>query len=213
MPDDLGRGRDERCGEAERLILRGICGIRTGKIIYKKVYQGRLPGGGLCYFAHEFYEVNLWMTPRRISPVLSRPLDFIVNWGRKNSLWPFPYGTACCAIEFMSTESSRYDLSRIGSEFVRFTPRQSDVLLVSGTITYKASSDPEAHLRTACGTRWVIIDGRLRLLRRLYDCYCTLPGIDNVIPVDVYIGGCPPRRGPCSMRCSNCRRKFRTSPT
>ena len=69
--------------------------------------------------------------------IITSSLDFLVNWGRTNSLWPFPYGTACCAIEFMSTEVGRYDLSRIGSEYVRFTPRQSDVLLVAGTITYK----------------------------------------------------------------------------
>ena len=68
---------------------------------------------------------------------ITTSLDFLVNWGRTNSLWPFPYGTACCAIEFMSTEVGRYDLSRIGSEYVRFTPRQSDVLLVAGTISYK----------------------------------------------------------------------------
>ena len=75
-------------------------------------------------------------TQAKEAGIFTSTVDFVVNWGRKNSLWPFPYGTACCAIEFMSTESSRYDLSRMGSEYVRFTPRQSDVLVVSGTITY-----------------------------------------------------------------------------
>jgi len=120
-------------------------------------------------------------------------LDFVVNWGRKNSLWPFPYGTACCAIEFMSTESSRYDLSRIGSEYVRFTPRQSDVLAVEGTITYKQAPILKRIYEQLAEPKWVVCMGACATSGGVYDCYCTVPGIDNIIPVDVYIGGCPPR--------------------
>lgn len=119
-------------------------------------------------------------------------LDFVVNWGRKNSLWPFPYGTACCAIEFMSTESSRYDLSRIGSEYVRFTPRQSDVLAVEGTITYKQAPILKRIYEQLAEPKWVVCMGACATSGGVYDCYCTVPGIDNIIPVDVYIGGCPP---------------------
>ncbi len=120
-------------------------------------------------------------------------LDFIVNWGRTNSLWPFPYGTACCAIEFMSTEVGRYDLSRIGSEYVRFTPRQSDVLLVSGTITYKQAPILKRMYEQMAEPKWVIAMGACASSGGFYDCYCTVPGIDHIIPVDVYIGGCPSR--------------------
>ena len=120
-------------------------------------------------------------------------LDFIVNWGRKNSLWPFPYGTACCAIEFMSTETSPYDLSRIGSEYVRFTPRQSDVLAVQGTITYKQAPILKRIYEQLAEPKWVIAMGACATSGGVYDCYCTVPGIDNIIPVDVYIGGCPSR--------------------
>jgi NADH-quinone oxidoreductase subunit B len=125
--------------------------------------------------------------------IFTSSLDFLVNWGRKNSLWPFPYGTACCAIEFMSTETSRYDLSRIGSEYVRFTPRQSDVLLVAGTITYKQAPILKRIYEQMAEPRWVISMGACACSGGFYDCYCTVPGIDHIIPVDIYIGGCPPR--------------------
>ena len=124
---------------------------------------------------------------------ITSSLDFLVNWGRTNSLWPFPYGTACCAIEFMSTEVGRYDLSRIGSEYVRFTPRQSDVLLVSGTITYKQAPILKRIYEQMAEPRWVIAKGACACSGGFYDCYCTVPGIDHIIPVDVYIGGCPSR--------------------
>lgn len=125
--------------------------------------------------------------------IFTSSLDFLVNWGRKNSLWPFPYGTACCAIEFMSTETSRYDLSRIGSEYVRFTPRQSDVLLVAGTITYKQAPILKRIYEQMAEPRWVIAMGACASSGGFYDCYCTVPGIDHIIPVDIFIGGCPPR--------------------
>ena len=124
---------------------------------------------------------------------ITSSLDFLVNWGRTNSLWPFPYGTACCAIEFMSTEVGRYDLSRIGSEYVRFTPRQSDVLLVAGTITYKQAPILKRIYEQMAEPRWVIAMGACACSGGFYDCYCTVPGIDHIIPVDVYIGGCPSR--------------------
>lgn len=124
---------------------------------------------------------------------ITTSLDFIVNWGRTNSLWPFPYGTACCAIEFMSTEVGRYDLSRIGSEYVRFTPRQSDVLLVAGTITYKQAPILQRMYEQMAEPKWVIAMGACASSGGFYDCYCTVPGIDHIIPVDVYIGGCPSR--------------------
>jgi len=125
--------------------------------------------------------------------IITTSLDFIVNWGRTNSLWPFPYGTACCAIEFMSTEVGRYDLSRIGSEYVRFTPRQPDVLLVSGTITYKQAPVLKRIYEQMAEPKWVIAMGACACSGGFYDCYCTVPGIDHIIPVDVYIGGCPTR--------------------
>ncbi len=144
-------------------------------------------------FASVFNEVTPMNNEAEKPNFITSSLDFIVNWGRTNSLWPFPYGTACCAIEFMSTEVGRYDLSRIGSEYVRFTPRQSDVLLVSGTITYKQAPILQRMYEQMAEPKWVIAMGACASSGGFYDCYCTVPGIDHIIPVDVYIGGCPSR--------------------
>lgn len=117
----------------------------------------------------------------------------LINWGRRNSLWPFPFGTACCAIEFMGAVSSRFDISRFGSELVRFSPRQADLLLVAGTVTYKQAPILRQIYDQMCEPKWVIAVGACASSGGFYDCYCTVPGIDEVVPVDVYVAGCPPR--------------------
>ena len=124
--------------------------------------------------------------------VLTR-LDAAINWGRKNSLWPMPFGTACCAIEFMGTLSSVFDLSRFGAEVLRFSPRQSDLLLVSGTVTYKQAPVLRRIYEQMGEPKWVIAMGVCASSGGFYDNYCTLQGIDKVIPVDYYVAGCPPR--------------------
>ena len=120
-------------------------------------------------------------------------VDALVGWGRKNSLWPFTFGTACCAIEFMALAGSKYDISRFGAEFIRFSPRHSDLLVVAGTITYKQAPILRRIWEQMAEPRWVLSVGACASTGGFYDCYCTLPGIDEVIPVDVYIAGCPPR--------------------
>ena len=126
-------------------------------------------------------------------PFLATSVDAVVNWGRSNSLWPFPFATACCAIEFMSLMSPRYDFARFGTEFMRFTPRQSDLLMVMGTVTYKQAPILRRIYEQMCAPRWVLSVGACACSGGFYDCYCTVPGIDHIIPVDEYIGGCPPR--------------------
>jgi NADH-quinone oxidoreductase subunit B len=119
-------------------------------------------------------------------------VDAVVNWGRRNSLWPFPFGTACCAIEFMGTVSSHYDISRFGSEVVRFSPRQSDVLLVAGTINDKMAPVLKKIYDQMADPKWVISMGACACSGGFYRAYHVMQGIDEVIPVDVYVPGCPP---------------------
>jgi NADH-quinone oxidoreductase subunit B len=126
-------------------------------------------------------------------PFLTTKRDAIINWGRKSSLWPMPFGTACCAIEFMGVVSSRFDLARFGAELVRFSPRQSDLLLVAGTVTFKQAPILKQIYQQMPEPKWVISMGVCASAGGFYNNYCTVQGIDQVIPVDVYISGCPPR--------------------
>ena len=125
--------------------------------------------------------------------VMTTRLDAVVNWGRKNSLWPMPFGVACCAIEFMSMMSSKYDLSRFGAEAMRFSPRQSDMMLVLGTITNKMAPVLRTIYSQMAEPKWVVSVGVCASSGGMYRTYATLQGIDRIIPVDVYVPGCPPR--------------------
>jgi len=125
--------------------------------------------------------------------VVTTRLDEAVNWARESSLWPFIFGTACCAIEFMSTAASKHDISRFGAEVVRFSPRQADLLLVAGTISYKQAPILKQIYDQMPHPKWVVSMGACACSGGFYDNYTTLQGIDEIIPVDVYVAGCPPR--------------------
>jgi NADH-quinone oxidoreductase subunit B len=125
--------------------------------------------------------------------VIVTKLDSAINWMRKNSLWPMPMGLACCAIELMATGASRFDISRFGAEVMRFSPRQSDVMIVAGTVTYKMALAVERIWDQMPEPKWCIAMGACASSGGMYRSYAVLQGIDHLIPVDVYISGCPPR--------------------
>lgn len=125
--------------------------------------------------------------------VIFTRVDAAINWMRKNSLWPMPMGLACCAIELMATASSRFDISRFGSEVMRFSPRQSDVMIVAGTVTYKMALAVKRVWDQMPEPKWCIAMGACASSGGMYRSYAVLQGIDQLLPVDVYISGCPPR--------------------
>jgi NADH-quinone oxidoreductase subunit B len=120
-------------------------------------------------------------------------LSDVVGLARKNSLWPLPFATSCCGIEFMATMGSHYDLARFGAERVGFSPRQCDLLMVMGTIAKKMGPVLRQVYLQMAEPRWVLSMGACACSGGIFDTYSVLQGIDQIIPVDVYIPGCPPR--------------------
>ncbi len=123
-------------------------------------------------------------------------LDFLVNWGRANSLWPMPFGTACCAIEFMATAASKFDLARFGMERMSFSPRQADVLICAGRVPFKLAPVIRRIWQQMPQPKWCISMGACASSGGMFDNYAVVQGIDTIIPVDVYVPGLPaaPRR-------------------
>lgn len=133
------------------------------------------------------------LTPYEKTPFMVAPLEKLINWARENSLWPLQFGLACCAIEMMSTTASRYDVSRFGMEVFRASPRQSDVMIVAGRVSQKMAPIVRTIYDQMPDPKWVIAMGDCASCGGIYNNYAIVQGVDKIVPVDVYIAGCPPR--------------------
>ncbi len=134
-----------------------------------------------------------WIENRFEQNIVTTTVDSLFNWARKSALWPMTFGLACCAIEMMATGTSRFDLDRFGAGVFRPSPRQSDVMIVAGTVTLKMAPIVRRVYDQMPDPKWVISMGACANVGGPFDTYSTLQGVDHVVPVDVYIPGCPPR--------------------
>jgi NADH-quinone oxidoreductase subunit B len=137
--------------------------------------------------------VAMGVTPKERTPFLVAPLEMLINWARENSLWPAQFGLACCAIEMMSTAASRYDMARFGAEVFRASPRQSDVMIVAGRVSQKMAPALKTIYDQMLEPKWVIAMGDCSSTGGIYNNYAIIQGVDKIVPVDVYVAGCPPR--------------------
>jgi NADH-quinone oxidoreductase subunit B len=125
--------------------------------------------------------------------ILTTRLDAVVNWARTNSLWPMPFGTACCAIEMMASFAAKYDMARFGMERMSFSPRQADMLICAGRLPYKMAPVLRRIWDQMPQPKWSISMGACASTGGVFDAYSMVQGIDTIIPVDIYVPGCPPR--------------------
>jgi NADH-quinone oxidoreductase subunit B len=124
---------------------------------------------------------------------IARLDDLVINWARRGSMWPMPFGTACCAIEMMATGASKYDMARYGMERMGYTPRQADVMIVAGRVAYKMAPVMRRIWDQMPQPKWCISMGACASTGGVFDTYTLTQGIDTIVPVDVYVPGCPPR--------------------
>ncbi len=134
-----------------------------------------------------------WIEDRFEQNFVISTVDYVFNWARRSAIWPMTFGLACCAIEMMAASTSRFDISRFGSEVFRPSPRQSDLMIVAGTVTLKMAPVVQRLYAQMPDPKWVIAMGACASVGGPFNTYSVLQGVDKIVPVDVYIAGCPPR--------------------
>ncbi|HVP56321.1 MAG TPA: NADH-quinone oxidoreductase subunit B family protein [Candidatus Eisenbacteria bacterium] len=134
-----------------------------------------------------------WINNRFEKNFLVTTVDYVFNWARKSAIWPMTFGLACCAIEMIAASTSRFDIARFGSEVFRPSPRQSDLMIVSGTVTLKMAPVVKRIYDQMPEPKWVMSMGACSSVGGPFNTYAVLQGVDRIVPVDVYVIGCPPR--------------------
>jgi NADH-quinone oxidoreductase subunit B len=134
-----------------------------------------------------------WLQNKFEKNFMISTVDYVFNWARKSALWPMTFGLACCAIEMIASSTARFDIARFGSEVFRPSPRQSDLMIVSGTVTLKMAPVVKRIYEQMPEPKWVISMGACSSVGGPFNTYAVLQGVDRIVPVDVYVIGCPPR--------------------
>jgi len=134
-----------------------------------------------------------WIENRFEKNFLISTVDYVFNWARKSAIWPMTFGLACCAIEMIASSTSRFDIARFGSEVFRPSPRQADLMIVAGTVNLKMAPVVKRIYDQMADPKWVIAMGACASVGGPFNTYAVLQGVDRIVPVDVYVVGCPPR--------------------
>ena len=152
-----------------------------------------------------------WLQNKFEKNFLITTVDYVFNWARKSAVWPMTFGLACCAIEMIASSTARFDIARFGSEVFRPSPRQSDLIIVAGTVTLKMAPVVKRIYEQMPDPKWVISMGACSSVGGPFNTYAVLQGVDKIVPIDVYVTGCPPRpENLVLLRCSSCKTKSTT---